>query len=100
MKELTKQDILEYLESKKDELYSKYGLVKIGLFGSYARETYHDKSDIDIAIEIQKDKKSLHNFLGIKRELEKNLNKKVDLGIFSSLKKRAKIMIEKEIVYV
>jgi predicted nucleotidyltransferase len=100
MKELTKQDILEYLKSKKDELYSKYGLVKIGLFGSFVKESYHDKSDIDLAIEIDKKKKTLHNFLSIKRELEEYFGRKVDLGIYSSLKKRVKNSIENEIVYV
>lgn len=100
MKELTKQDILEYLKSKKDELYSKYGLVKIGLFGSFVKESYHDKSDIDLAIEIDKKKKTLHNFLSIKRELEEYFGRKVDLGIYSSLKKIVKSSIENEIVYV
>ena len=100
MDKLTKQDILEYFSSKKDELYKKYGLVKVGLFGSFARDEQSSNSDIDLAIELEKDKKSLHTFLGLKRELESAFKRKVDLGIEKTIKPIAKKFIEKEIIYV
>ena len=92
--------ILESLRLHKEELTNKYGLIKIGLFGSYARDEQREESDIDIAIEIQKDKKNIHTFLKIKREIEDLFGKKVDLGIESSLKPIAKEYINKEIIYV
>jgi len=100
MKNLTKQDILEFLKEKKEYLNKKYGLVKIGLFGSFAREEANPQSDIDLAIDIKKEKKNIHNFFAIKRELEELFGRRVDLGFESSLKKSVKKYVEKEIVYV
>ena len=99
MKNITKETILEYLSSNKSELREKYGVIKIGLFGSYARGEERDDSDIDLAIEIEKDKKNISNFFGLKREMERVFAKKVDLGIESSLKPIAKKYILKEILY-
>ena len=97
---MTKEIILESLTAHKQELFSKYGLLKIGLFGSYARDEQREDSDIDIAIEIQKDKKNIHTFLKIKREMENLFGKNVDLGIESTLKPIAREYINKEIIYV
>ena len=46
---MTKTIILEFLKSHKSELNNRFGVTKIGLFGSYARNEATDKSDIDIA---------------------------------------------------
>jgi len=92
--------ILDFLARHKQELNEKYGVTKIGLFGSYARDEQREDSDIDIAVEIQKDKKNIHTFFGLKREMEAAFGKKVDLGIESALKPLAKPHILKEIIYV
>ncbi len=90
---------MEYLNKHKDELREKYGVIKIGLFGSYAFDEGNEDSDIDIAVEIEKSKKNIHTFFSLKRELESALGKNVDLGIESSLKPLVKKQIEKEIIY-
>lgn len=97
---MTKTFILDFLTQHKKELHEKYGVIKIGLFGSYARDEQTEDSDIDIAVEIVKEKKNIHTFLNLKREMEKAFGKKVDLGIESTLKPLAKIYIAKEIIYV
>ncbi|MDD5400951.1 MAG: nucleotidyltransferase family protein [Sulfurimonas sp.] len=97
---MTKAFILNFLSQHKDEFFQKYGVTKIGLFGSYVRDDFKEESDIDIAIEMLREKKSLNAFFSLKRELEEAFNLKVDLGIESSLKPIAKEKILKEIVYV
>lgn len=97
---MTKTFILDFLSRHKEEFLTKYGVTKIGLFGSYARNENTQDSDVDIAVEILSEKKSLNNFFSLRRELEKAFNLKVDLGIESSLKPIAKEKIFKEIVYV
>ncbi len=97
---MTKVYILKFLSQNKDEFLKKYGVTKIGLFGSYARGDFTKDSDIDIAIEMLNEKKGLSTFFSFKRELEEMFNLKVDLGIESSLKPIAKERILKEIVYV
>ena len=51
---MTKAYILNFLTNHRQELADKFGVTKIGLFGSYARDEAKETSDIDIALEIQK----------------------------------------------
>jgi len=97
---MTKAFILNFLAQHKDEFFKKYGVTKIGLFGSYVRDDFKEDSDVDIAIEMLNEKKSLNSFFSLRRELEEAFNLKVDLGIESSLKSIAKEKILKEIIYV
>jgi predicted nucleotidyltransferase len=97
---MTRVDVLNFLTSHKQELYEKFGVISIGLFGSFARDEQRDDSDIDLAVEIEKEKKNLKNFFGLKRELENEFGKTVDLGIETTLKPIVKEYIKKEIIYV
>ncbi len=47
---MTKQNILTYLFNQKDEFYEKFGITKLGLFGSYARGDATEESDIDLYV--------------------------------------------------
>ena len=96
---MNKNEILNFLSSHKEEMQKKFGLVKIGLFGSYVRDNFSDKSDIDLAVEIKSQNK-FRSFFALKNYLEENFQKKVDLGIESTIKQRALKQIEKEIIYV
>ena len=82
----------------------KHDVAFMAIFGSFAREEQTPKSDVDIAIEFEKAKrKSLIDLLHVENELSKVFNRKVDLGIFSSLspyliddvKKEMRIIYEK-----
>jgi predicted nucleotidyltransferase len=97
---MTKDFILDFLAQHKKEYYQKYGVTKIGLFGSYVRDDFKKESDVDIAIEMLNEKKSLNSFFSLRRELETAFNLKVDLGIETSLKPIAKENILKEIIYL
>ena len=96
---MTKDEILAFLKTQKVFLQNQYGVLSIGLFGSYARGDNSVESDIDIAVELKKENKA-DNFFGLLHFLEDNLKKKIDLGIESSLKKPIKKYIDKEIIYV
>lgn len=98
--EMTKKNVLDYLSRNKDYIKKKYGIIKIGLLGSYARDDESEQSDIDIVIEIVKSKKNIHTFFAFRRELEEALGKKIDLGLESSLKPIVRESIQKEIFYV
>ncbi len=96
---MTKAYIIDFLSNNKQELQKKYGITKIGLFGSYARDEANDESDIDIAVEIDSDNK-FRSFFGLKYFIENGLNHQIDLGIESSLKPIAKDTILRDIIYV
>ena len=77
----------------------KYGLIRIGIFGSVARKENTDNSDIDIVVELEKPSLSLMYEL---RENLKNLfGCEVDLVRFrDSLRPMLKNNIQNEAVYV
>ena len=96
---MTQQYVLNALSEIKIELKEKYGIEKIALFGSYARNEANETSDIDIAI-LKAKNITLSNRLNAKNMLEKKLNVKVDLGYFDSMKTFIKNRIQKEFIYV
>jgi hypothetical protein len=49
----TKAEILRILQKEKPELMRRYGLKRLALFGSYAREDQREDSDVDILVEIE-----------------------------------------------
>ena len=58
---------------------NKYGIIEIGLFGSYAKGNANDKSDIDVLVKLEFKKGMYQNFCELQKELEKIFNRKVDL---------------------
>jgi len=74
------------LKEKIAEICKKNDVVFMAVFGSVVRGEQKKTSDIDIAIEFDKNKqKSLFDLVHVENELTQVFNKKVDLGIFSSL---------------
>ena len=96
---MTKKYILDFLKQNRSLIESKFGVTKIGLFGSYARDEATLESDIDIAVEIES-KNNFKSFFSLLHFLEDSLSNKIDLGIESSLKPIAKKTILKDIIYV
>jgi len=95
-----RSDIIDFLSNHKDELAQRFGVTSIGLFGSYVRNEAREGSDIDIAVELRPEHKSLRNFFGLRRYLEQELGRPVDLGIESALKPPVRDEIAKEIIHV
>lgn len=80
------------IKPKITKILKKHGIVRAGIFGSYARGEQKKNSDVDILIEVRGRDFSLLDLIGIENELKKSLKKKVDLltyaGINHLLKKR------------
>jgi len=98
MKTLTKKEVLEILEENLGEI-RKFGVKRLGLFGSFVRGEQKGKSDIDILVEFEKGKKTFDNYMELKFFLEKLLKCKVDLVISEALKPRIKPYIMREVEY-
>jgi len=65
-------------------MLKKNGIVKAGLFGSYARGEATKRSDIDILIKFGAGK-SLLDLTNLELKLEKKLGKRVDLLTYESI---------------
>jgi predicted nucleotidyltransferase len=96
---MDKDEIILFIKENKPFLEQQFGVVRIGLFGSYARGDAHENSDIDIAVEMRNEH-IFRNFFGLERYLQEHLKKKIDLGMVETIKPLVKQRILNEIVYV
>ena len=93
------------LEANKIERVRDYfktsPVLKAYLFGSYARNEADSNSDIDILVDLDYSQKIGLQFIQMKIDLEKILNKEVDLVSSNGLSKYMKPIIdrEKELIY-
>ncbi len=96
---LVLQDCIEKLSAFKREFGRQYGITKLGIFGSVARQENTEDSDIDIVVEVEKPTLSLMYEL---REMLKSIFKcEVDLVRFrSTLRPLFKSNILNDVVYV
>ena len=81
---LNKEAILQTIATHKKQLVG-YGVIKIGLFGSFVRNQATDSSDIDFLVDIVKEKKTFQNFMTLNYYLEDLFGRKVDLITMQSL---------------
>ena len=74
---LTRDRIIQLLQSERSYLAKEFGVTTIGLFGSYA--TGHSVEDSDIDLFVEFDRPLGVRFLELVDYLEQVLGKKVDL---------------------
>lgn len=96
----SRQEIVAYLKNNKKFFYEKFGVTRMGIFGSFVRDEQTRSSDVDMVVEIEKDRKNIHSFLQLKRFLEKELARTIDLGFEHSLKPIVREKIKEQIIYV
>ena len=91
-------ELISVLNQYKISHQAIYGIKRLGLFGSTARGTTTDQSDIDIVVELEK--QDLFFMIGIKQDLEEQLGSKVDIVSYrSTMNPFLKRRIDQEAVY-
>ena len=99
---LTKENIITLLREKYPYLASEYRVKRLGLFGSYARGTSIEVSDVDLVVEFERP--IGFRFVEFSEYLESLLGKKVDIltpaGIQGIRLPRVAKAIEESIEYV
>jgi len=97
----TRDDILTFLSQNKNYFRERFNIVKIGLFGSFARNDQNSTSDIDLIVEF---KDNTQNLYDLKREMKqfikKELNLDVDIAREKYIKPKYKKSILRETHYV
>lgn len=94
-----KQFILSQIKLLKGEL-RELGVIKIGLFGSYARGEQSENSDIDILIEFEPDQENFDNYMSVYDEIEKRFtNEKIEIVTTNGLSPYIGPKILKEVTY-
>ncbi len=92
-------DFLKRLKEQGDFIRKKFGVKKIGIFGSFARGEEKKGSDVDILVEFADGRKTFDNYMELKFFLENLFGREVDLVTSASIKPRLKENINGEIAY-
>lgn len=91
---LDRKKILHEIETRRDEL-DRYGVRKIGLFGSFISGSQKRSSDLDFLVVLKEP--SFDSYMDLKFLLERLFRRKVDLVLEDSLKPSMQYVKERAI---
>jgi len=87
------------LKSREEEIKQRFGVKRIGVFGSFARSEEKESSDVDVLVEFIEGAKTFDHFMDLKFFLEDLFDRKVDLVTVDALRPQLKDSILKEVTY-
>ena len=96
---MKKQQVIQKLQAAKPLLAERYGVTRLALFGSTARDQARPDSDVDIVVGFDGPATSARYF-GVQFYLEDELGCAVDLVTEKALRAELKPYIEREAVNV
>lgn len=97
-RKLSREAILRQLRNYGAEFERLYGVTKIGIFGSAARDELRQNSDIDIVVEMKEP--DLFYLVHIKETLEKDFQRPVDVIRYrDTMNRYLKARIDREACY-
>lgn len=91
-------EILKILKQHKEELFRKYPIKTLALFGSHSRGDFKESSDVDVLADFFQPVGI--EFIRLSHELEDILNKNVDLVSKNAVKEKYMKFIQKDLLYV
>jgi len=96
---MSKEFVLAFLQAHKDELYQKYSVTKLGLFGSYAKGNATSESDVDVVVQLAKP--NLLILSALQQELQESFKVPVDvIRLRDAMNPFLKSQINNEAIYV
>jgi len=99
VQDLDREAILRQLRRLRPEIADRFGVERIGLFGSAARDALRDDSDIDVLVSFR-GPATLDGYFGLKGFLEEALGHPVDLVTERGLKPLARASVERDLIRV
>lgn len=94
---MTREQVLEQLARSKPALVSRYGVTRLALFGSTARDAARSDSDILVSFE---GPATSDRYFGVLFYLEDLLGRPIDLVTDKALRPELRPFIKKEAVHV
>jgi predicted nucleotidyltransferase len=94
-----REDILTLLRNYKQAYADQYGILELGVFGSFARNEATEESDVDICISTRTPDAFM--LVHVKDDLEKLVKRHVDIiRVRENMNPFLKSRLEKEALYV
>ncbi len=83
----TREEILSVLRQEMPYLKDRFGVDRLAVYGSFAKNTQAEESDVDILVQLSKPLGL--DFVRLAYHLEETLGREVDITTFESLKRSA-----------
>ncbi len=96
---MNKEQVLHTLKEHKPTLERRFGVTRLALFGSFARDQASDKSDVDILVRFSSPP-DWRTYFGAQFYLEDLLGRMVDLATDSEIRHEIRPYVESEAIYV
>jgi hypothetical protein len=95
---MKREQALKLLREHKQEFEDRYGITRLGIFGSVARDEAGERSDVDVVVEMPPD---MFARVSPKEDLERILRSKVDVvRYWRRMNHYLKRRIDKEAYYI
>ena len=91
--------ILALLAERRQEIVTRFGVKRVALFGSAARDELNATSDVDVLVEFE-GPTTAAAYMDLKFYLEDLLGRTVDLVTDKALRKELRPHVEKEMIRV
>lgn len=97
------EDVIDRINKNRKKL-QEFGILKIGVFGSFAKNKVTENSDVDLLIEFKRGSMSFTKFVSLIDFLENLFGREVDIltpdGLRLMRSKSARKNIKNSIIYV
>ena len=99
---MNKSTIVSILQEQKETLTKRFGINRMGLFGSYAKGQEHSNSDIDLVYELQQGiSLTFSDLLALEQLLSEKLeHSAVELVNFKYMNPIIKYDMQEDVIYV
>lgn len=96
---MNRAQVLRALKKHKPTLESRFGVTRLALFGSFARDQATDKSDVDILVRFNRPA-TFKSYFGVQFYIEDLLGRNVDLVTEKALRPELRNYVERDVVNV
>jgi predicted nucleotidyltransferase len=96
---MKRDQVIQVLQSQLPELATSFGVRKLAILGSVARDAAREGSDVDVLVEFDRPT-GLFSFIRLKHRIEEMLGRPVDLGTFDGIRPALRETILREAIRV
>lgn len=96
---MNRDDVILLLKAAKKDIFLKYRIQKIGIFGSVARDNAGEESDIDVYAEFEPEADIL-DYSALSLGLEELFNRPVDIATPAAIRDEMRSSIMKDVIII
>ncbi len=97
---MRRQDVLDELAKHREEIQQRFGIKRLSIFGSIARDEFSEDSDLDVLVEFREDHETFANYMDLKFFLEDLFNRDVDLVMHDAVRPAFRPYIERDAIAI